>query len=90
MGDTPAEEEERRPGGTWFDGIWNPLFAVKDACPPSTVTQGVTTPQWQSFAHNVYSVDFRFSIAVMGTRRFCYLQSNPTISQATLLDSVSP
>ena len=34
MGDTQAEEEERRPGGTRLDGIWNPLFAVKDA-PPS-------------------------------------------------------
>ena len=49
MGDTQAEEEERRPGGTRFDGIWNPLFAVNDAPPPrvgtpdSAVTRGYYT-----------------------------------------------
>ena len=31
MGDTPTEEEERGPRGTRFDGIWIPLFAVKEA-----------------------------------------------------------
>ena len=30
MGDTPAEEEERGPGGTRSDGIWNPFIAVKE------------------------------------------------------------
>jgi hypothetical protein len=30
LGGSAAEEEKGRTGGTWFDRIWNPLFAVKD------------------------------------------------------------
>jgi hypothetical protein len=63
MGDTQAEEEKRRPGGTRVDGIWNPLFAVKDAPPPSwhsrlCCDQGGTTLHRKSLAAycTVYSM----------------------------------
>jgi hypothetical protein len=33
MGGSAAEEEKRRFGRTWFDRIWNPLFAMKRCRP---------------------------------------------------------
>jgi hypothetical protein len=42
MGGSAAEEEKRRTGGTWFDRIWNSLFAMKDVTLRYTCTVCVT------------------------------------------------
>jgi hypothetical protein len=81
MGDTPAEEEERGPGGTRSDGIWNPFFAVKEiprVGTPGCCDWGGPSLRWQFLAAycTVYSVP-SWELKELDVS---YFQSNPPTS----------
>jgi hypothetical protein len=73
MGSSTAEEEKRRTGRTWFDRIWNPLFAVKDVVFTVYVYMYSMCIQYVlRFGFEVLFIMFAKSppvfLAVMGTR----------------------